>query len=62
MTLAPDPSFVADRRPDHAWHIQHFKDPQSVSPESFMPKFPLDDKQLNDLTKYILTLKSGPSS
>lgn len=60
--LAPDLSFVADRRPDHAWHIQHFKDPQSVSPGSFMPKFPLNDKQLNDLTKYILTLKSGPSS
>ena len=59
--VAPDLSFVADRRPDRQWHIQHFKDPQSVSPGSFMPKFPLTDKQLNDLTTYILTLKSGPA-
>ena len=57
--LAPDLSFVADRRPDRNWHLQHFKDPQSVSPGSFMPKFPLNDTQLNDLTNYILTLKSG---
>ena len=57
--LAPDLSFVADRRPDRAWHIQHFKNPQSVSAGSFMPIFPLDDKQLNDLTSYMLTLKSG---
>jgi ubiquinol-cytochrome c reductase cytochrome b subunit len=60
--LAPDLSFVADRRPDRAWHIQHFKDPPSVSPGSFMPKFPLDEKQLNDLTNYMLTLKSGSST
>jgi ubiquinol-cytochrome c reductase cytochrome b subunit len=57
--LAPDLSFVADRRPDRNWHLQHFKDPQSVSPGSFMPKFPLNDQQLNDLTNYMLTLKSG---
>ena len=57
--VAPDLSFVADRRPDREWHIRHFKDPQSVSPGSFMPKFPLTDEQLNDLTSYILTLKSG---
>ena len=57
--LAPDLSYVADRRPDREWHLQHFKDPQSVSPGSFMPKFPLNDKQLNDLTNYMLTLKSG---
>jgi ubiquinol-cytochrome c reductase cytochrome b subunit len=57
--IAPDLSYVADRRPDRDWHIQHFKDPQSVSPGSFMPKFPLNDKQLDDLTNYMLTLKSG---
>lgn len=58
VNVGPDLSFVADRRPDRDWHIQHFKDPQSVSPGSFMPKFPLNDKQLNDLTNYMLTLKS----
>jgi ubiquinol-cytochrome c reductase cytochrome b subunit len=57
--IAPDLSYVADRRPDRDWHIQHFKDPQSVSPGSFMPKLPLNDKQLDDLTNYMLTLKGG---
>jgi ubiquinol-cytochrome c reductase cytochrome b subunit len=57
--LAPDLSFVADRRPDREWHIRHFKNPQSVTPGSFMPKFPLNEKQVNDLTNYMLTLKSG---
>lgn len=57
--LAPDLSFVADRRPDRDWHIQHFKNPPAVVPGSFMPKFPLTDQQVNDLTNYILTLKSG---
>ncbi|WP_447970310.1 cytochrome b N-terminal domain-containing protein [Nitrospira sp. M1] len=57
--IAPDLSYVADRRPDREWHIRHFKDPQSVSPGSFMPKFPLTDSQLHDLTSYVLTLKSG---
>jgi len=57
--VAPDLSFVADRRPDREWHIRHFKNPQSVSPGSFMPKFPLNEKQIHDLTNYMLTLKSG---
>ena len=57
--LAPDLSFVADRRPDRDWHIQHFKNPSAVIPGSFMPKFPLNDRELNDLTSYMLTLKSG---
>ena len=56
--VAPDLSYVADRHPEREWHIRHFKDPQSVSPGSFMPKFPLSDTQLNNLTSYILTLKS----
>ena len=55
--VAPDLSYVADRRPDREWHLRHFRDPQSVSPGSFMPKFPLSEQQLNDLTAYMLTLK-----
>lgn len=57
--IAPDLSFVADRRPEREWHLKHFRDPRSVSPNSFMPKFPLTDRELNDLTNYVLTLKSG---
>jgi ubiquinol-cytochrome c reductase cytochrome b subunit len=58
--VAPDLSFVGDKRPDREWHLKHFKDPQSVSPGSFMPKFPLTDPQLNDLTSYMLSLKKTP--
>ncbi|MDT7043124.1 cytochrome b N-terminal domain-containing protein [Candidatus Nitronereus thalassa] len=57
--IAPDLSFVADRRPDREWHLKHFLDPPSMSPGSFMPKFPLTEKERNDLTSYMLTLKSG---
>ncbi len=55
--VAPDLSTIGDARPDRAWHLKHFRDPQSVSPGSFMPKFPLTDQQLNDLTSYMLSLK-----
>ncbi len=58
--VAPDLSYVGDVRPDRDWHNRHFKDPQSVSPGSFMPKFPLTDQQLNDLTSYMLSLKKAP--
>ena len=57
--IAPDLSYVADRRPEREWHLRHFRDPASVSPGSFMPKYSLPDQELNDLTNYILTLKSG---
>lgn len=58
--VAPDLSFVGDARPERSWHLQHFRDPQSVAPGSFMPKFPLTDQQLTDLTAYMLTLKKNP--
>ena len=58
--VAPDLSFVGDTRPEREWHLKHFKDPQSVSPGSFMPKFPLTDRQLHDLTSYMLSLKQSP--
>jgi len=55
--LGPDLSYVGDERPDREWHIKHFRDPQSVSPGSIMPKFPLTDPELQDLTTYMLSLK-----
>jgi ubiquinol-cytochrome c reductase cytochrome b subunit len=58
--VAPDLSFVGDDKPDREWHLRHFRDPASVSPGSFMPKFPLTDAQLNDLTAYMLSLKKSP--
>jgi ubiquinol-cytochrome c reductase cytochrome b subunit len=55
--VAPDLSYIGDVRPDREWHLRHFRDPQSVSPGSFMPKFPLSEQELNDLTTYMLSLK-----
>lgn len=56
--IAPDLSYVGDRRPEREWHIRHFRDPRSVSPKSIMPKFPLTDEDLHHLTSYMLSLKS----
>src|SRR5207302_5464185 len=54
--VGPDLSYVGDQR-DRDWLIKHFRDPQSTSPGSIMPKFPLNDQELNDLTAYMLSLK-----
>lgn len=56
--IAPDLSYVGDRRPEREWHIRHFRNPRSVSPNSIMPKFPLTDEDLHHLTSYMLSLKS----
>jgi ubiquinol-cytochrome c reductase cytochrome b subunit len=55
--IGPDLSYVGDKRPEREWHIKHFRDPQSVSPGSIMPKFALTDTELQDLTSYVLSLK-----
>ena len=54
--VGPDLSYVGDNR-DRDWLIRHFRDPQSTSPGSIMPKFNLDEQQLSDLTVYMLSLK-----
>jgi ubiquinol-cytochrome c reductase cytochrome b subunit len=55
--VGPDLSFVGDSRSERDWHVRHFKDPQAVSPGSIMPKFPLSDRDLHDLTSFMLSLK-----
>ena len=55
--VGPDLSFVGDARPEREWHLKHFRNPQSVSPGSIMPKFPLTEQELNDLTSYMLSLR-----
>jgi ubiquinol-cytochrome c reductase cytochrome b subunit len=56
--VGPDLSYVGEIR-TRDWLIQHFRDPQSTSPGSIMPKFPLKEQELNDLTAYMLSLKRG---
>lgn len=57
--VGPDLSYEGDTRQDRDWHIRHFRDPPSVVAGSFMPKFPLSDQQLQDLTSYMLSLKKA---
>lgn len=54
--VGPDLSRVGETR-DRDWLIRHFKDPQAVVPGSIMPKFALEETQLNQLTDYMLSLK-----
>jgi ubiquinol-cytochrome c reductase cytochrome b subunit len=43
---------------DRAWLIEHFRDPQKMSPGSIMPKYDqLSQQQLDELTDYMLSLK-----
>ncbi|MGH7228328.1 MAG: cytochrome b N-terminal domain-containing protein [Nitrospiraceae bacterium] len=55
--IGPDLSYVGDRRPELEWHFKHFRNPQSVFPGSIMPKFPLTDQELHDLSSYMLSLR-----
>jgi ubiquinol-cytochrome c reductase cytochrome b subunit len=55
-TIGPDLTHVGSKK-DRDWLIRHFKDPQALSPGSIMPKVTLPDKELNELTDYMLSLK-----
>ena len=55
--VGPDLSFVGYTSPEQEWHLKHFRDPQSVSSGSIMPKMPFTELQINDLASYMLTLK-----
>ncbi|MBI3609957.1 MAG: cytochrome b N-terminal domain-containing protein [Nitrospirae bacterium] len=54
--VGPDLSYVGRVR-DRDWLIRHFNNPRAVAPGSFMPAFPLNPTEMNDLTNYMLSLK-----
>ncbi len=56
----PDLARVGGKYPD-SWHVQHMRDPQSMVPESVMPKYPwLEKRQLNasDIPAQMRALKT----
>ncbi len=56
-TTGPDLTSVGSRR-DREWLLGHFKDPKAYVPNSAMPSFGhLSEKDLNDLTDYMVELK-----
>ncbi|MBZ0155608.1 MAG: cytochrome c [Alphaproteobacteria bacterium] len=56
-TTGPALDKVGSRR-DRAWILGHFKDPKAFVPNSAMPPYGhLSEKDLNDLTDYMVSLK-----
>ena len=56
-TTGPEITNVGSKR-DRAWLTGHFKNPSAYVPNSAMPAYGnLKEKELNDLTDYMLTLK-----
>ncbi len=58
--LGPDLAKVAGSEKDE-WLIKHFRDPQSVSPSSTMPKLNLMDDEIKALVAYVKSLGGGDS-
>ncbi len=54
--VGPELSYVGRSR-DRDWLLRHFRDPQSVTPGSIMPKYPLSEQELGDLTEFMLAQK-----
>jgi len=56
-TIGPDLTHVGSRR-TREWILDHFKNPDAYVPGSAMPSYGhLSEKELNDLTDYITSLK-----
>jgi cytochrome c oxidase subunit 2 len=54
--IGPELTHVGNKH-DADWFLRHFKDPQAVVPGSIMPRVDLSDKELQELTDYMLSLK-----
>jgi ubiquinol-cytochrome c reductase cytochrome b subunit len=54
--IGPDLTHVGRTR-GREWLIKHFRDPQAMVPGSIMPKVTLPEKELNELTDYMQSLK-----
>jgi nitric oxide reductase subunit C len=57
-TAGPELTHVGRKITDVEWHIKHFKDPESVVPDSAMPSYDqLSDEELRELSEFLVTLK-----
>jgi ubiquinol-cytochrome c reductase cytochrome b subunit len=54
--VGPELTHVGGKR-NADWFMRHFKDPQAMSPGSIMPKIMLQEKELKELTDYMMSLK-----
>ena len=57
-TAGPDLTYEGTIHRDIEWHIRHLKNPESVVPDSAMPKFDhLSEEELIQLSEYLATLE-----
>ena len=60
---APELTFVGEKRNEPGWHIEHFKEPEAVSPGTSMPSFrDLSEEELKALIVFVMSLKGVPFS
>jgi len=55
MKVGPELNGLAKRQ-SRSWVLDHFVDPQRLSPGSFMPPYKLPQKDLENLTSYLFSL------
>jgi ubiquinol-cytochrome c reductase cytochrome b subunit len=55
MKIGPPLNGLAKRQ-NRTWVMEHFADPQKLSPGSFMPPYKLPQKDLENLTSYLFAL------
>ena len=55
MKIGP-PLNGLSKRQSRSWVLEHFVDPEKLSPGSFMPPYKLPQKDLESLTSYLFTL------
>ncbi len=55
MKIGPSLNGVGKRR-SKAWVTQHFANPESMSPGSFMPAYRFSSREMDDLVAYLFTL------
>lgn len=55
MKLGPGLNGIAQRR-DREWLVQHFIDPKKMSPGSTMPPYRFNDRDMDRITRYLMTI------
>lgn len=53
--VGPDLTFVASRR-EPKWIMDHFRDPQAISPGTEMPQYNFSEDEIKSLTAFLLSL------
>lgn len=59
MKLGPPLNGLKGKR-SRDWIIEHFRNPQKLSPGSTMPPYPFNDRDMENITSYLLSLPAKP--